>query len=224
MADYCDILRSHSPEDTLSLEVLRFETQEILEGQLNGRPLEQTFSFAQEVTEPRTNDAEGTAVTYENYVGIFDDTESIYMEVPEEWNETDGVPWNEDEDGVSAASLTAASSLEGFNDTYETPGVLLLASHDLAGSEMGELLDFFDYSEDCVYDGRFDYEDPVFTGKYDQYADCLGTGNVLIILAAEPEDGSYAVILVGQAVTTADLDALDQVLNTFNVVGTLPGS
>lgn len=38
-ADYCDILRSHSPSDTMNVEVLRFGTGEILEGQLNGREL-----------------------------------------------------------------------------------------------------------------------------------------------------------------------------------------
>lgn len=39
MADYCDILRSHKSSDTLNLEVLRFGTGELLEGQLNGRDL-----------------------------------------------------------------------------------------------------------------------------------------------------------------------------------------
>ena len=39
MSQYCDILRSHSPQDTLSIEVLRWPTGEILEGQLNGRDL-----------------------------------------------------------------------------------------------------------------------------------------------------------------------------------------
>src|SRR4030043_975290 len=38
MKDYCDILRTHKPEDTLALQVLRWDTQEVLEGQLNGRP------------------------------------------------------------------------------------------------------------------------------------------------------------------------------------------
>ncbi len=223
MADYCDILRSHSREDILSIEVLRFDTQEVLEGQLNGRALEQSFSFAQEISDPEAGETEGTSFTYENYVGIYDDAESVYMEVPAEWSETDGGPW-EDEGDILGASLSAASSLEGFNDTYETPGIMLLASNNLTGSEMGELIDFFDFSEDCTYDGRFDYEDPVFTGVFDQYSDCLGSGNILIILGAEPEDGSYAVILAGQAVTTADLDALDQILDTFNVVGDLPSS
>jgi S1-C subfamily serine protease len=39
MTDYCDILRSHRAEDTLSLKLLRFNTGELMEGQLNGREL-----------------------------------------------------------------------------------------------------------------------------------------------------------------------------------------
>jgi S1-C subfamily serine protease len=45
MSDYCDILRSHQPSDTLNLEVLRFATGEVLEGQLNGRELAVTGTF-----------------------------------------------------------------------------------------------------------------------------------------------------------------------------------
>ena len=35
MADYCDVLRTHLPGDVLSIEVLRFDTGERLEGKLN---------------------------------------------------------------------------------------------------------------------------------------------------------------------------------------------
>jgi S1-C subfamily serine protease len=44
MGDYCDILRSHKPGDTLGITVLRWPTQEVLDGQLNGRILEVTGS------------------------------------------------------------------------------------------------------------------------------------------------------------------------------------
>jgi serine protease Do len=40
MADYCDVLRSRNADDVMSIQVLRFSTGEVLEGQLNGRPLE----------------------------------------------------------------------------------------------------------------------------------------------------------------------------------------
>lgn len=45
MKDYCDILRSRSATDTMSLTIIRFATGEILEGQLNGRELEVTGNF-----------------------------------------------------------------------------------------------------------------------------------------------------------------------------------
>jgi serine protease Do len=45
MADYCDILRTHNPTDTLGLSVIRWSTGEVLEGQLNGRELAVTGLF-----------------------------------------------------------------------------------------------------------------------------------------------------------------------------------
>jgi S1-C subfamily serine protease len=45
MSDYCDILRSHQPTDTLSVEVLRWANGEVLDGQLNGRALEVSTTF-----------------------------------------------------------------------------------------------------------------------------------------------------------------------------------
>ena len=45
MKDYCDVIRSHSPTDTMSLSVIRYDTGELLEGQLNGRELAVTGNF-----------------------------------------------------------------------------------------------------------------------------------------------------------------------------------
>ncbi len=39
MKDYCDILRTHKPTDTLSVKVYRYSTGEMLEGQINGRSI-----------------------------------------------------------------------------------------------------------------------------------------------------------------------------------------
>ncbi|OGO27655.1 MAG: hypothetical protein A2W33_06330 [Chloroflexi bacterium RBG_16_52_11] len=44
MAEYCDVLRSHQPEDPLSIQVLRLASDEWLEGDLNGQALEVTGS------------------------------------------------------------------------------------------------------------------------------------------------------------------------------------
>ena len=39
MKDYCSILRSHKPGDTLAISILRSPTSELLDGELNGREL-----------------------------------------------------------------------------------------------------------------------------------------------------------------------------------------
>ena len=226
MADYCDILRSRNATDTMSIEVLRYATSEVLEGQLNGDPLSQSFSFAQEVAAPEGGEetTSGGTATYENYVGITDDSEAIYVEVPAEWADVDGSNWLDSDDGsVLGSELIAAPSVADFSNTYTTPGVQILAGAFFGDTTMGELVDVFDFSADCTYDGRFDYADPVYTGVYDQYSNCAGAGSVIIVLAAEPAAQNYSVIVLVQAVTEADLDALDHILNTFNVVGTLPG-
>ena len=229
MSDYCDILRSRNATDPMNIGVLRYATQEYLEGQLNGPELEQSFSFAQavEVEEdaaaPSGGDT-GGGETYQEYVGIYDDSNALYVEVPVEWSDVDGSNWLDDEDGtVLGSELMASTNLAGFSSDYVTPGVQIIASAGLGGQEMGSLVDFFDFSTDCTLDGRYDYEDPLFNGVYDLYTDCAGEGSVIIVLAAEPADRAYATIVLVQAVTSADLDALDHILNTFNVVGTLPG-
>lgn len=223
MADYCDILRSNTAEDVMSVEVLRFDTQEVLEGQLNGRELEPSFSFAvaaeDEVSDNPTNNT--TTESVNNYVAISDDSGAIVVEVPASWVEVDGSPWV-DEGVVVGGQLLAAPSIEGYSTTYSTPGVQLLAANDFGGSTMDELLDFFDFSADCTFDGRSDYEDPIFTGRFDLYINCAGQGTVIAVVAAEPADQSFAVIIIGQAITDADLEALDHVLDTFNLVGPLP--
>jgi serine protease Do len=45
MKDYCDVLRSHDSSDAMSVTVIRYNTGELLEGQLNGRELAVTGNF-----------------------------------------------------------------------------------------------------------------------------------------------------------------------------------
>ncbi len=65
MADYCDILRSHNASDTLDIQVVRYETKEILEGQINGVPLSVAASFGQAAEEASGGDvAHGSLVQF----------------------------------------------------------------------------------------------------------------------------------------------------------------
>jgi S1-C subfamily serine protease len=61
LSQYCDILRSHDPGDTLSISILRWASGEYLDGQLNGRELAVTGSFDDSNT--NTNENENTGST-----------------------------------------------------------------------------------------------------------------------------------------------------------------
>ncbi len=217
MSDYCDILRTHNADDVMDIQVLRYATEEMLEGQLSGRELEPTFSFAQTFEEEVADEpaTAGGETTYNSYVTVTDDTGTLSVEVPADWVDTNGTAWTSDDEEIGVA-VSASPNLDDFWSTWTTPGVFFGASTTLELTEE-ELLDSFDYSDSCTYGGRDVYEDPLYTGYYDIWATCDGTDSLYIVLAAVPESRSFLILVTVQVVTDADLDALDNILNTFIV-------
>jgi len=226
MADYCDILRTHNPDDTIAIEVLRYASEEYLEGQLNGRELETSFSFAEELGGEVEGEEGETVAKYDEYVLVQDDYGAIQVSVPAAWSEIDGSAWVDSGD-IIGASITAAASLDNFNASYSEPGVFFGATDDIA--ELGgyiQLLDVYrDWAreDDCTFEYREDYEDPAFEGAFDVFSNCLDSEGVLVILSAKPHSSTSPLVLVlVQIMSDADLDALDEILNTFDVIGPLP--
>lgn len=220
MADYCDILRSNDPDDTLNIEVLRFATQEVLEGQLNGRELETTFSFAQELQEEAAAMEEGsttTTATYSGYMTVTDDSGVLTVDVPVEWADVNGSAWTSDGE-VIGASVSAAPDLSGFNSTWTTPGIFFGASDTLIQEfgTMEEVLDLLTF-ESCTYVGREPYSDALYTGAYDVWSECGGEDNLFVVLASTPETRDFLILVQVQIVSDADLEAFDYILNTFVV-------
>jgi serine protease Do len=218
MADYCDILRTRNATDVMAVEVLRFASQEVLEGQLNGRALVQTFSFAQQLaSEVSDGPASGSpgSTAYDSYQLVTDESGLLTVEIPTAWGDVDGSPWLL-EGEVIGLSITAAPRIADFNSSWTTPG-LFFGATDQFDLTMDELLDFFDYGDSCGYDGRYDYEDGVYFGLYDLWVNCGGTDTKLVVLGSEPADRSYLVLVMVQVVTDADLYALDYILNSFIV-------
>ncbi len=215
MADYCDILRSHESDDPLAVEVLRFDTEEVLEGTLNGdEELTLAFSFAQELGDEVGGDG---GVTYE-YTEVHDDDGVLVMQVPTTWIDIDGSGWNVDDEIVGPA-IVAAPSLASYYETWATPGVFFGASVDLLDEfEPSDLLDLADFSDSCTYDDTYDYEDAVYTGAYDLWLNCGGTDTAFVVLEAYPQEEDFVVYVQIQIVTDADLEALDVILATFDVV------
>ncbi len=227
ISDYCDILRTRSASDTYSIEVLRFSTQEVLEGQINGRALEPSFSFAQQLSEQTDITPEaGPVTTTGGYVTVQDDSGTIQVDIPAEWTQVDGQQWIDGET-VLGPSITASADLEAFTYDYFQPGIFFAASSEIA--KLGgyvQILDVYreSYRQDCELTGRYDYADSAFEGKYDLFTNCLGNQNALVVLSARPinDPTSMIVILIANMITDADFTALDQIFATFDVVGYLP--
>lgn len=220
MSAYCDILRGHNMTDPMSVEVLRFADGTLLSGQLNGDPLEIVGTFGTDAGGSSGDTSGGaTGGSYSEYVSVRDDSGMLQMSVPVEWSDIDGTPWTF-EDEEAGPSLNASVDVDGFYDNWTTPGAFLGASTSLRATyDPNSFLDQFDLSDSCTYDGRSDYSDELYTGAYDSYSNCDGTGNNFLVLVVEPESQGVLIILQVQMVTAADQEALQRILESFIYFG-----
>jgi len=213
MADYCDILRTHDPSGPLAVEVYRSSTGEVLTGTLNAdEQLTLAFSFADQLS----NDV-ASGASYDAYDTITDDSGTLTVQVPTAWTDRNGANWNYD-GAIVGVSVAAAPSLDGFYNSWSTPGMFFAASSDLVSqlSSIGDLLDAHQFPE-CTYDGRSQYSDQVYHGVYDVWLDCGGTSTAFVVLEAYPDDESFVVLVQVQIVSDADLEALDKLLGSFDL-------
>jgi serine protease Do len=226
MSQYCDILRTHKASDTLSMDVLRYATGEIMAGELNGRPLATSGTFGTQLG-GGDNQGSGSSTSYSGYTTVTDDYGAIQLEVPNEWSDVDGSAWVDGGD-VIGSSIWASPDLNAFANSWTQPGVIFDVSNDLA--KLGgyvQLLDIRrqDFNGTCELVGRYDYNDGYYRGKYDWFKNCGGPGGPqYIVLSAVPinDPQAFLVLVEVQVQSDRDSEALDHIMNTFDVVGTLP--
>src|SRR5262249_3396075 len=102
---------SEDSTDPIAIQVLRFDTSEVLKGELNGPALEVATSFASSYDDQVTN---GASETYASYTNVSDDSSTISVDIPSEWSDVDGSA--EDINGVPSPSVWAAPDLEAFEN------------------------------------------------------------------------------------------------------------
>jgi hypothetical protein len=155
--------------------------------------------------------------TYGDYGFIIDDSGLIELSVPSEWADIDGGGWIS-EGELLGPGLVASPDVTAWRDEWGTPGVFIGAT-DVLDETPESALDILRWEDVCTYEGRDDYDDGLYVGRYDLYYDCGGEGSVFIVIAAEPPDGSFLIILEIVVVSEADLEAADEVIETFQVFG-----
>lgn len=160
----------------------------------------------------------GTSIGYNTCI---DNSGMLQVDIPKTWTEVNGSTWTYDEHDIGVA-ISAAPNLTEFQSNFKAEGVFFGASGTFAQIYGHiELLDFYTmaYRENCDYIGRFNYDDGVYRGKYDQYENCGGNGgyDAYVLGARDIADPSTKLILIEIQALPGDTSIRDQIWSTFFV-------
>ncbi len=207
MREYCDVLRTHGTEATLDIELYRPSDGAYHRGQVNGDPIE-----AVEVVGAGSGRPSG------EFVDVTDDSGSVQVSVPAEWEDVDGASIT-DAAGNVWSSVIASPDIDSLLGGWTTPGVSVMASPTaLATTSVDGLLASTASSvsgDGCVSEGAQPFADGYHTGKYDYYTGCGEADADYIVIAATADSGGYLVYVIIQAVTDDDLAAVDRIVGSF---------
>ncbi len=217
MSDYCQILRSHKASDTLSLNILRWDTQQFLEGQLNGRPLSVTGTF--DTGGSQGNEPQPTPGS----VTISDDSGVIEMDAPSDW-EYDGSAWEDTwtingvEHNFTAATLSTSPDMYSYTNGWDTPGIFVAVSADWG--KMGGYANLLEgvagFYTDCKATTAQSYKDATYEGQMMLYTSCGGGKSGVMVMAVREINNpqAYLALFELKFTTQADLDMLDPILTS----------
>ncbi len=205
MKEYCDVLRTADVGGAIAIDVIRFDTQVGLTGELNvdGKELAESFSFADEVTSGEV--AEGVA--YE-YMSLTDDTGRLTVEVPTTWTDYTTDPLD-----TGFGTVPGISASPDWDDPL-TPGMLMYLFDGVnANTPPDAFLDTFT-ADGCVEQERNDYADAISTGRFNWLL-CDDDSVIFNVVAESLSTPGSVVVLRMLAWTEADLEAVDKMIATF---------
>ncbi len=201
MSSYCDVLRTAGSKP-IKVEVLRFDTGEILTGEINGEKTLEVSQLLVSADVPVDLPA-SAAYTYEQ---VIDDTGQILIEVPVEWaqRQTQGQTLS---DGDHAA-IVAAPDMNAFLTTDTATGILVAG---FLGSDYSSVLDAYEAQLNCTDSGTVqDVDNGYLVGAGIVYSGCGDAGGSTGLVVLGTPDGGAAILLVAQLNSDADFDALNQ--------------
>ncbi len=211
-AGYCDVLRTQGPDRAMAVSILRFDTGEILSGELNNpdRPLTLDVSIASQITDQAA--APGEEAAFE-YTKITDDSGRVEVEVPSSWTDRQGspIPFL----AYSLPAVSASTNLEDFFNTWDTPGIQVVVAPELTPDDFQSTLDFF-APDRCDYLASDSFEGQDLIGEFDVYVDCGGVDGMFFVVGAFYDSFYEAMVIVlAQVMNEEDLEVIDQALNTL---------
>ena len=181
--DYCDVIRTAGEGAPISVEVLRYDTSEVLKGEINGdQPIELAFSFAEEVGDEVGDDSDAARRRRTTYESVTDDLGQIYVDVPTAWADRDTAPGAIDDGDAGAVHRRLDRPGRLPQRVRRRPVCCSPSCPPTATSTPRSPSTASPAS--CTDGGITDYSDPVFTGKYQVWQDCGGTTTDVVTLVA----------------------------------------
>ncbi len=209
LAEYCEVLQTQGVKATIDVTVYRPGSDELWEGQFNGKELE----LAQSNVYGGSGDG---SEPIGSFVTVSDDTGAVSVKAPDTWADTDGSTYTDDQ-GNEWFDITASPDIQGFYDRWEVPGLSVAASKDLVGTDPETYLkNLTSLIEACTLTGDDRYNDGYYTGHYLYLSDCGGTGTDYVAIAAIDTANTHFIRVQVQMVSEIDKSSvLDAVLQSF---------
>ena len=142
------------------------------------------------------------------------------MSVPAAWADIDGRLWESTfatgTDELIGPGLTASPDIEAYVSSWSMPGVFVGASPMITLTP-AEMIDQYDFTNACTFAGRYDYDDGLYLGVYDEYVDCGDAGSEMYQIVAAPQPQTRIASVQIQIVTEADREAASQIIGTWQV-------
>jgi len=230
MSGYCDVLRTQGIDKPISIKVLRIDTGELLEGELNGRAFEETAGAGTGAAatpapapapEAAPESAGGGALADAPFVALGDDTGRLSVEMPSEWVE---VRTNPADDGCPQ-EIAASSSLGEFEGGWGAPGALVKLCLDiLPALTVQQAMDTQDFSQYCNGGETLPFDsypgsNHTFTGLARPWDSCGGTDSTGYVTSAFEIVGTNHLVVVRFQFVDFDreFDAFFSILESIRV-------
>lgn len=210
--EYCSVLRSNDIDDAMAVRVLRLDSKQVLEGEINGKPLEPVFSFENQLADQVPNTGGSTSAELDL---VTDDTGTMALQVPTNWADRATAPQDLMGNGRPMPSITASTNITQLNNNA-APGIMAVYFQKVGAISHDQLLDPMAEGTGCTETLRDDFDNNVVKGRYVALK-CAG-GLVGIVLVASPEnDPSSTLVGAAAALTEADLRAIDTALSSITL-------
>jgi serine protease Do len=209
LEDYCKVIETQGAEATIDVSVYRASTDEILEGQFNGRALDVTGSGG---------NASGGSGTVGSFSTFTDESGSVNVEVPDTWSDRDGTSYT-DSDGMTWYDASASTDLSAFySDTWGTSGASVSASPEHVGDDPAAYISerIATLESSCTLDDTDVYDDGYYLGSYASFTDCGGSGTSFYVVGALDYGQTHFIKVQVQMTNELDRTAvLDRILSSF---------